>query len=599
MTTSASPPTNHMPQVYSPRRPSDASSELALQQAVQARGARSSICLETLLSPTSADKSSLENSPEGRPPAKKLRVSVSPHPASEGWPPESMDSDSVVGSITSPPVVPQFCWTDDPYQLDPEVTIYYTNKYFSQIDSATSCILPRKAFLRWVRDCRSKSPRDIMLMYAILAMGTVFEPRPESKRLQTTFIEVANMALLKNGDTFSLQLVQAKLIMTLFAFSQGQYNQAWDYCGSALRVAFALKFHTEEGVAAFEDSAALDFGLNPATLKECRRRTFWSAYIMDCFNGCCSTAVASVVRSECSIRLPCSQPAYERSEIPATAFSLIPSRGEPDDDFKNRRDIQEVGVLGYLVEIATLFSEVVSRMAKNKPDVSKMDLAGSEAFHRDILRRLQAWDQLMKTTLHSGHAGTEPVDGLNILDHYTAMILHRYFQTSKASDAAIREHVQGAYEHARLLLEMVQRLSNDHGRGRASFRFATMSPFSGFAITAALDIITAAGTMADLMGHKSRIMSLVSSGVEALEGLVDFWHSARQQRDMIKRRLSILLDATTRPADIHGAFYFGQPMQSPAGMEQDVVYGLPRRQYFEALGWDDRIHPGGDFHRLD
>jgi hypothetical protein len=420
--------------------------------------------------------------------------------------------------------------------------------------------------------------------------------------MRITFIEVANMALLKNGDTLSLQLIQTKLIITLFAFSQGQYNQAWDYCGSALRVAFALKFHTEDGVAAFEEAAALDFGLNPATIKECRRRTFWSAYVLDCFNGCCSTAVASVVRSQCSTRLPCSQPAYEKGEIPMTALSLMPSHGEIDDNFTSftsRRDIQEVGVLGHLVEIATLFSEIISRLAKNKPDVTKMDLAKCEAFHQDILRRLQAWDELIKTSSHSGRAATEPIDGLSILEHYTAMILHRYSQTPNASDAAIREHVRGSYVHARLLLERVQRLSNDHDRRRAPFRFATMSPFSGFAITAALDVITAAGTMVDLIGHKSRIMSLVSSGVEALEGLVDFWHSARLQRDMIKRRLSILLHATMRPADIDGAFYFGRPMQSPVGMDQDVVYGLPRRQYFEALGWESRIRPDGDFHRLD
>jgi len=94
-------------------------------------------------------------------------------------------------------------------------------------------------------------------------------------------------------------------------------------------------------------------------------------------------------------------------------------------------------------------------------------------------------------------------------------------------------------------------------------------------------------------------MSLISSGIEALEGLVDFWHSARRQRDMIKQRLGALLTSTNKASKFNGAFYFGQPMQSPYGLDQDIVYGLSRPRYFEALGWNDRIHHDGDFHRLD
>ena len=560
-------------------------------------GARSSMPLGNILSPVSIDENNRAESPDNQQPAKRLRVSLSPRPVSKGWPSESLGSESVAGSTSSPSAMPKFSWTIDPYQLDRQLTLEYTNNYFNHVDSATTCILPKRAFLRWIRDCTTKSLTDKMLLYAILAMGTVFAHRPESKHHQNVFIDIVNAAVMRSGDAFNLQLMQAKLILAHFAFSQGQYNQAWDSCGSALRVGFGLKFHTEEGVATFGDNDGLDFGLNYETLKECRRRTFWAAYIMDCFNGCCSTSVTSVNRSVCHLRLPCSQAAYEKGAIPVTAVSLEELQPSP-------HQLSEVGVLGYLVEVATIFNEAVSRVGKSKPQASDADRESVENFHQETMDRLNAWDRLAKTHLLQSRDSREPSHGLQFLYHYTATILHRYVRYSEIGQTQITEYVREAYNHARMMLGLVQRLSNHEEKESPSFRFAMLSPFSGFAITTALDVITAAGTMADLMSHKSQLMSLISSGIEALEGLADFWHSARRQRDMMKQRLAALLTATHGAAGFNGVFYFGQPMQSPFGLDQDIVFGLSRPRYFEALGcemfgWDDRIHHEGDFHRLD
>jgi hypothetical protein len=69
---------------------------------------------------------------------------------------------------------------------------------------------------------------------------------------------------------------------------------------------------------------------------------------------------------------------------------------------------------------------------------------------------------------------------------------------------------------------------------------------------------------------------------------------------MIRRRLSILLAAATRRAsDTSGAFYFGEPMESAFKREQDIIYGIGRLRYFQALGWAVKIDHEGDFHRLD
>ncbi|KIX09086.1 uncharacterized protein Z518_00164 [Rhinocladiella mackenziei CBS 650.93] len=590
-----------------PRRGSTASTEITAQDLSYSKdGPPSSILSpETQMPPASEDTMGNEDGKDDRPLPKKPRFSASPRPISEGWPSDSMGTESVSGSIASPPATRHFSWQTDPYELDRDMTLYYINKYFANSDSVANCMLPKRAFIRWVKSTYSKSLADKMLLYAILAMGTAFSRRPGWETHRPLFLDIVHEAVLKSADQFSLQLIQTRLILALLAFSQGQYTRAWDFCGAALRTAFGMRFNTEEGVSAGKDDQELDFGFDFSTLVECRRRTFWATYIMDRFNGCCLASAPAVYRSECRIRLPCTQEAYEKGEdIPVTAFDLetTHSKASAEND-RLHEEVSQVGLLGYLVQIATIFNDVMDRMSRNMSlALIKYDQA-HEMFYHDTMHRLHSWDKLLRKHLHtSGDGGdrrSEPVGGLHILYHYTAMLLHRYVRHAEIGPHPIRVHVTGAYEHARLMLEIVQRLSNDEEKNTPFFRFATTNPFSGFAITAALDVITAAGTLSDLMDNKSPMLSLISSGLEALEGLVDYWHSARQQRDMIKDRFGALLSATKRASDFNGAFYFGKPMQSPCGLEQDIVYGLPRMRYFQALGWEDRIHNEGDFHRLD
>lgn len=558
--------------------------------------------LESLLSPESADENSLDDGADTGPPAKKPRVSLSPPAVSEGWPSESVGSESVAGSIMSPSGPPKFTWSVDPYMVDRELTMYYIGKYFNHVDSATTCVLPRRAFMKWVKECNTKSSADRMVLYGILALGTGFAQRAESKHHQEVFVDIANNAMIKSSNVFTLQLVQTKLVLATLSFAQGQYNQAWDHCGSALRIAFSLKFHLEESLTAIEGQGDLVYGLDRPMTIECTRRTFWSAYIMDCFNQCRTASVIPVNRPECHLRLPCSQSAYERGHVPLTPFSLegLNNYHAPREQPNGvRPSTSNVGVLGYVVTIATIFDEVMTRISKGRVPGSEGDVMPTQAFRQDIMRRLEAWDALIKRNLVQGRDGSEPVNGLRILYHYTAIALHRYVRASEIGKIPISLYLGGAFEQAEQLLVMIQRLSNHDEKEGPLFKFATMSPFGGFAITSALDVVTAAGTMADLMGERSLTMSLVSTAVEALEPLVAFWDSARWQRDMIKKRLGALLAATARASDSNGAFYFAEPIQSPTGLDQDLVYQVPRMRYFEALGWNDKIHQEGDFHRLD
>lgn len=177
--------------------------------------------------------------------------------------------------------VHSFNWGNDPNEVDPEVTMHYLETYFIHINSATYRIFPHDLFLKWVKTETAKSPDDLMLLYTMLAMGSIFSFRAERKHEGSLFSKIARYAVEKNHGKYSLQLTQSRLLLAFYHFSLGEPHKAWDYGGMGFRVASGLKLNLEEAVTDISDDDHMEYGLNRHALAECRRRTFWSAYMMD------------------------------------------------------------------------------------------------------------------------------------------------------------------------------------------------------------------------------------------------------------------------------------------------------------------------------
>jgi hypothetical protein len=156
--------------------------------------------------------------------------------------------------------------------------------------------------------------------------------------------------------------------------------------------------------------------------------------------------------------------AYEKGEIPLTPFILDTSTNDREIPSGLLQGISEVGLLGYFVEIATIFNEGVGRIDMSEPQPSEADRLSMEEFHQDTLRRLDALANLTKRHLCQGRDSREPGKGLHILYHYTSMMLHRYIRHTEIGKLPISVYVRGAYEHARLILEVVQKRSNYNER---------------------------------------------------------------------------------------------------------------------------------------
>lgn len=171
-------------------------------------------------------------------------------------------------------------WSLDPLSISP-VTVEYLELYFTHINQATYSMLPKGPFLKWVRESNDKTLDDKMVIYSLMAMGCRFSLRKENTTHGRELLDIAHFAEQSSFGKFTVQLVQARLILALLHFSLGNSSKAWDYCGTAIRAACGLKYNTEAGVVDAQHLEDCEYGLNRRTLVECRRRTFWSAYIMD------------------------------------------------------------------------------------------------------------------------------------------------------------------------------------------------------------------------------------------------------------------------------------------------------------------------------
>ena len=172
-------------------------------------------------------------------------------------------------------------WAIDPHEEDPEWTVHLVEKYFTYVNDGLYYIFPRSRFIMWLKSCRTKSAEDRMLLYSMMALGSLFSDQADRAGALRRYTHVARFASQKSQHVFSLQLAQTHLILSLLYYGVGSLVACWDSLGAAGRVVSALRYNLESGGVVTELNQVCDYGLHPQALVECRRRTFWVTYILD------------------------------------------------------------------------------------------------------------------------------------------------------------------------------------------------------------------------------------------------------------------------------------------------------------------------------
>ena len=501
-------------------------------------------------------------------------------------------------SISTDPLA--FECQNDPYDINPRLVLHYMDMYFMHC-KATYCIFPRKPFLRWLQNKKAKSSDELMVLYAMLSIGSIFSSRPERKAEGSLFAKITRYAIEKNHGNYSLQLAQSRMLFALYLFALGDSASAWDNGGSAFRAVAGLKLNLEEGITDVGDNEPSEFGLNRFTLIECRRRTFWSAYLMDAssplmnfyeastddlqrYNGYCTGHPCIFQKEDVFARLPCRNDAYENEEEITTPFF---DNGGIDPQLTKMTVQSTLGSMAYLVQISSIWEEVLAKIYRTPYQAPESYGTDYDSFYDIISNRLSAWESSLpphlqysssnlEASVDCGTAGT--FVSLHALYHITFMKLNRHVRHGHLSLSSFERNVQEATRHARQLLFIMHTLSQINRSKRIpssvssderhDFVFST--PFAGYATLCAIDILSAGGSLES--NDFVDTLRMINSGLPVVEELSQFWASARGQRKAIRRRIEELANCVIDNGGDRNAWKMKQSMEKTLGSDHDLFY---------------------------
>lgn len=482
-------------------------------------------------------------------------------------------------------------WQQDPYATQPQLCTDLLDVFFQHIPEVVRYMLPAKQFRAWVTSDAEKSLDELMLLYNILALSSVFSPNSEHKSYGTRFACVARYAC--DNRHFSLPLVQSRAIIALYYFSTASLGDAWDFCGSAMRAASGLKFNLELEKGEDRDLAIFPFGMNRATYAEARRRTFWGLLTMDRFNGYSSNFISIINKEDIFLRLPCDNATFEQgiaAENPyydAACSPITPANGGT------------FGLNAYKVLVVTIYGDIMGYIYRGAQRGSAAKFDDFVEHHGRMTARLLAWEASLPEDLVftkeniNRHAGSSDLSAFMTLHgafRLAMMRLNRHIPKHTLTGDQIAAHLTTAKQHARGTLEMqnilcsarpsmpnltigvqsVMLTTEDAEQVDIHRPYKLSSPFTGNAVVCAMDIITARVAVQDI----ESLLTLFQGAQTVLGELTQNWVSARNQQAMVQRRIAEITEvrATAMVADDSEPVEMKEALdKSFAGM--DSLYG--------------------------
>jgi hypothetical protein len=435
----------------------------------------------------------------------------------------------------------------NPYVNRPAVVSELIDVFFTFVPETASAMFPRAVFRSWFVSASTKSSDDLMLMYTILALATIFSPKPEHKALGAQYASIARFAC--ENRRFSIQLVQSRLLLSLYYFSTNNPNDAWDFCGAAVRAASGLRFNVEVEKTEENYLQTFPYGMNRHGYAECRRRTFWSCYLMDRFNSFCSGHFSMMHAEDIFLRLPCDDSSFESQIEVQNPFFDVTTPPIPNH-------IWTVGPMAHLINLATIWGDVMANIYRSSQRRAPSSSTSFGTFYEATSRRLREWNSsLPKAYTFSAENLRKATENeklntfamLHAVYHTTAMKLNRYIQRANLTPAQLTHHVSAAHHHAEALLSIADLLaarrsslpSSPTSYGMKSTNLS--SPFVGYAIVSAIDILTARSSVSSIPSR----MSSIRGAQAVLADLAVIWQSAKTQQALVLDRVRDLAEVTT------------------------------------------------------
>ncbi|KAL4790300.1 hypothetical protein BDV19DRAFT_402229 [Aspergillus venezuelensis] len=496
-------------------------------------------------------------------------------------------------------------WRADPYMIDFESTIHFIESYLTYVNDRLYYMFPRKRFLLWLKSCHTKSVDDHMLLYSMMTMGAIFSDRPDRMTAMKRYSRIARYAIERSQNTLTLQLAQTRIILSLWYYAVGALVKSWDAAGAAVRTVCGLRYNVEMGGVIVEQSQPCEYGLHPQALIECRRRTFWTVFLMDRLSCLYAPSTTFISSQTAFLRLPCREDIYEAQEYTTVPFFQSFLNQVPSQD----SDLSGLSAMALLIDVTSIWGDVSDHVLRLSLISAESYNQVFEEFYGSMVRRSDQWlsrlpDHLAFTVVNLERSiQCRKIDSfisIHLLYHAALLKLNRHARSQLLRPGKAKQYVHAARNHAaeilRTALALVRYVSDYNVSPlttEPSPKENLLSPSIAYVILSAVDVLSAGGAIIDL----PQCINLISAGLDVVRELGYYWAGTKTLASTIEARLDAMMAAQQQMAsgcDKVAFLFDGSSLDSQVqndvqrhdmSTNEDLLYGgLPREQLFDAFG---------------
>ncbi|KAJ5795173.1 hypothetical protein N7457_001772 [Penicillium paradoxum] len=500
-------------------------------------------------------------------------------------------------------------WHLDPYESDPETTTHYTDCYFLHVNNGLYHMFPHGRFGVWLKTYPTKSAEDKMLLYSMMSLGSVFSDRPDKMTAMRRYSRIARFAINKSQHALSLQLAQSHIIMSLWYYAAGSLVGSWDSIGAAGRAVFGLRYNVEAGGVVVDQTQICDYGLHPQALIECRRRTFWIAFVLDRFSSLYSASSTFISSDAALLRLPCREEIYESQQYATVPYFQSFLNYTPSSPSNDRSTLSP---MAFLVEIMAIWGEISLHIIR-LPHIPRNHIVDSP---KNSTSPSQWMNQLpdylvfshinLERSIRQRKADT--FISTHLFYHASLMKLYRHARYQSLQPEVLGRYIHRARYHAVEILRISLTfdeyakdiIQSRHNIEPSVSHMTFLNPFLGYVILSAVDVLSSAGLASQL----SECISYTRGALATVQELGRYWDSSLQLVSALHRRLGLMinclnersafpekqgfaLDGPSLETKVHSGALHSTP---PGTLGEDLFTGsMPKEVLLNALRLDKTL----------
>jgi hypothetical protein len=426
-------------------------------------------------------------------------------------------------------------WRTDPYVSDPQSISAVVSQFFDHVENTTIMrFVPEDTFKTWLANtAHKKTPEELMLVYSMLAVGVLLSGGP--KHIASEYAQVAQYAQGRPGPNV-LHLAQSRILLALYYTLGARRCEANDMISGAAGVTACLQLNMELESSRESGLTVYPFGLTKAGYSECRRRTFWSLFMLERLCGMFPDRLLLLHTDDTYLRLPADVQVFESQLESRMPFF------DPHESQLPAMPKQHHGTTAYLVEMVHVWARcehAIYRMSR-RSQASREDMNTMQG----VLSSLDKWQRTLPQSLVWSSMNMTEADKngciasffmMHLLFSHAMIKAHRHPHSSnQLSENKRADLLHQCGSHAKRIMDIGVYI--EHVLRTRTTALAMPPPTTATVLAEAMDVLSARGAV-------SRISELIRDG-QMVEALADqngaVWAESLGAKEAITERLSKL-----------------------------------------------------------